>query len=178
MSEQANGYSVLICERDKAVIAQIRQTLYVFQWRIVGIATSIEEAVEQAQTHKPEIILMALTLERECDGLAATRRIRTLCPTAVALLSEDTSEAIVKAGIEAGACALFEKPLDMTKFLLALIEVRGRFERLQIEIEFTEKLKGLNLERGLDKMKERSWNELQSDITEKRRKTKKTEFIH
>ena len=49
------------------------------QVEVVGTAANGEEAVDQATTQRPDVVLMDLRMPR-CDGVEATRRLRERAP--------------------------------------------------------------------------------------------------
>ncbi len=80
--------------------------------RVVGVAADGEQAVERAQTLKPDLITMDINMPR-VDGLEATRRIMTLCPTPIVVVSASLDSADLTssfAAIQAGALDVIEKP--------------------------------------------------------------------
>jgi DNA-binding NarL/FixJ family response regulator len=54
-------------------------------FRVVGRATSGEEALERAESLQPDLVLLDVNLPG-IDGLETTRRLRTLQPSVVVLL--------------------------------------------------------------------------------------------
>lgn len=180
MAEQKQTYTVLICGTDKAAVAQMKQALESVEWRIVGVATSENEALELARQHKPDIIVMALTLEVEQDGLAATRRILASYQAAVVIVSANTEDAVVEAALKAGTCAFLPSPLEITKFALALLLARSRFEALRDAIADASSLELITaFEQRHNEVFGRVRNalEVRSDVTRPKMK-KRTEFIH
>ena len=145
MAEQKQTYTVLICETEEAAVAQMKQTLEGVEWQIVGVAASENEAVELARQHKPDIIVMALTLEKEQDGFAATRRILELYQTAIAIISANTEDAVVEAALKAGACAFLPTPLDMTKFTTALTLAKTRLDTLRNAMQEVDLIEAENM---------------------------------
>jgi len=80
-------------------------------------ATNGEEAVRLAETKKPDLILMDLSLPM-IDGLAATRLIRKLPSLQktpiIAVSAHDTSDFLVEA-LGAGCNSYITKPIDFNE---------------------------------------------------------------
>jgi DNA-binding NarL/FixJ family response regulator len=70
---------------------------------VVGEAADGEEAVQKAEEHRPDVVLMDLSLP-VLSGVAATKRIRSLVPeTAVVVLSMLSDDTAVSSALGAGA---------------------------------------------------------------------------
>jgi two-component system chemotaxis response regulator CheB len=107
---------VLLVE-DSAVVREYLSALVQSDARLelVGTARDGVEAVEQAERHRPDVILMDIHMPRK-DGLQATREIMTRVPTPIVLVSAsfvsgETSLAFE--AIKAGALTVLEKPAGL-----------------------------------------------------------------
>src|SRR5207253_1149533 len=81
----------------------------VAELRVVGTAGSVKEAIEAAQTLRPQVVLMDFRLS-DGDGPEATERIRHDHPeVAVLFLSADVSDDAMMRAIDAGACGYISK---------------------------------------------------------------------
>ena len=81
-------------------------------FEVVGEAGAGEEACEQAQLLRPDVVLMDVRLP-DLDGVEATRRIRTALPdTAVLMLTMYDDDATVFAAMRAGAQGYLLKDAD------------------------------------------------------------------
>lgn len=81
--------------------------------RVVGVAHNGEEAVTLVQELRPDVVSMDISMPR-VDGLEATRRIMTLCPTPVVVVSGmlDMDIDLSLQALQAGALAVVSKPPD------------------------------------------------------------------
>ncbi len=109
----ADGATVLLVEDTEDNRQMMRRLLELSGYKVVE-ATNGKEAVEVASRLRPQIILMDLSLPY-LDGLAATRRIRTLpglekIPI-VAVSAHDTADFHNEA-LAAGCDAYVTKPID------------------------------------------------------------------
>lgn len=81
------------------------------------------EAVAQAQLLKPDVILMDIGLPK-LNGLAATRQIRKLVPSAkIVFLTQETDADVVKEALKMGARGYVLKQCAETGLLAAIAEV-------------------------------------------------------
>jgi DNA-binding NarL/FixJ family response regulator len=76
---------------------------------VMGVATTVVDAVAKASLLKPDLVLMDYRLP-DGDGAQASERIRALMPdTAVLFLSADPSESAIMRAVEAGASGYVSK---------------------------------------------------------------------
>ncbi|MER3420374.1 MAG: two-component system response regulator [Chloroflexota bacterium] len=88
-------------------------------------AANGREAVEIYQTHRPDAVLMDITMP-EMDGLEALRAIRTIDPQArVAMLTAMGQQAIVIEAIKCGARDFVLKPFERERVLAAVAKLIG-----------------------------------------------------
>ncbi len=68
---------VLVVEDERLVARDIAMQLQSLGYRSVGPATTGEEAIELAQTLRPQLVLMDVHLAGEMDGITAAQTIRS-----------------------------------------------------------------------------------------------------
>lgn len=90
-------------------------------WTICGEAENGREAVALAVKHKPDVVILDITMP-ELNGLEATRQIRKACPkTEVLVLTMHEGEQIIGGVLAAGARGYILKS-DASRLLIAAIE--------------------------------------------------------
>ncbi len=88
-------------------------------------AANGREAVEVYQAHRPDAVLMDITMP-EMDGLEALRAIRAIDPQArVAMLTAMGQQAIVIEAIKSGARDFVVKPFERERVLAAVAKLIG-----------------------------------------------------
>ena len=93
---------VLIADDHTMVREGLRWALEHAGLDVVGEAADGEEAVDMAEQHHPDVVLMDLSLP-VLSGAAATKRIRTLIPgTSVLVLSMLSDDTAVSSALDAG----------------------------------------------------------------------------
>jgi len=94
---------VLIADDHTMVREGLRWALEHAGHTVVGEAADGAEAVDMTEAHRPDVVLMDLSLP-VLSGAAATKRIRSLVPgTAVLVLSMLSDETAVRSALGAGA---------------------------------------------------------------------------
>ncbi len=94
---------------DHAVFRQGLQTALGDQFRIVGEAVEVGEAVDKAVQLKPDVVIMDVSMPG-MNGVAATRGIKERLPDAqVVIVTAKDDDATLLGAIEAGACAFVPK---------------------------------------------------------------------
>ncbi|MBV8720461.1 MAG: response regulator transcription factor [Chloroflexi bacterium] len=92
---------------------------------VVGAAADGEEAVQLAQRHTPDVVLMDLRMPRT-DGVAATRRILETLPNArVIVLTTYADDESVFAALEAGARGYLTKDATASEIQRAIRTVHA-----------------------------------------------------
>jgi two-component system, cell cycle response regulator DivK len=118
---------VLLVEDSEDNRFMMRRLLEMAGYGVVE-ATNGEEAVRFAQSERPELILMDLSLP-VIDGLAATRSIRKLDglkqTPIIAVSAHDTSDFQADA-LAAGCDSYITKPIDFSQLELLIARLLGK----------------------------------------------------
>jgi two-component system, cell cycle response regulator DivK len=127
METQKQITTILLVEDTEDNRFMMRRLLEMAGYRVVE-ATNGEEAVETAQSQRPQLILMDLSLP-VLDGLAATRAIRKLDGLGkvpiVAVSAHDTSDFQAEA-LAAGCDSYITKPIDFTQLEQLIARLLGK----------------------------------------------------
>jgi DNA-binding NarL/FixJ family response regulator len=90
-------------------------------WVVVGEATTGREAIEQAGTLRPEVVILDMSMP-ELNGLEATRGILKVVPDArVLVLTQHDSEQLVRSFLQVGAQGYLVKS-DAARDLVPAVE--------------------------------------------------------
>jgi two-component system, NarL family, response regulator DegU len=120
---------VLIADDHTMVREGLRWALEHAGVDVVGEAADGEEAVDMAEQHRPDVVLMDLSLP-VLSGVAATKRIGTLVPgTSVLVLSMLSDETAVSSALGAGAAGYLVKDCTTSEIVDAVTRV-ARGERV------------------------------------------------
>ncbi len=104
--------SVLVVEDDallgEAVLADLARAGY----RVVGPASSADEALALFEEHAPDLVLMDIQIQGSDDGIVAAARIMALCDVPIIYLTSISDEATLGRAKEAGAHGYLLKPVN------------------------------------------------------------------
>lgn len=131
----ADALRILIVDDHDAVRSALRKTLHERpQFLVVGEATNGFEAIAQAHTLGPDVILMDISMPH-MDGVQATTRIRAELPEIKVLaLSMHTRSDVVHAIEHAGAAGFFVKGVGTQRLIDHLLSLyESRVTRVRIE---------------------------------------------
>lgn len=114
---------VLIADDHALFREALRSLLEARGVQVVGEAKNGRETIELARRHRPDIVLMDLTIP-EVDGLTATRLVATELPDVrVVILTASDDEADLFEAVKSGAQGYLLKNLEADEFFQALASV-------------------------------------------------------
>jgi DNA-binding NarL/FixJ family response regulator len=117
-----NDLRILIADDHEIVRRGLKKVLSSRHgWVVCGEAATGREAIAMAAQHRPDIVVMDISMPG-LNGLEATRKIRKMLPKAgILILSLHYSDQLVREVVDAGARAYLLKS-DATRDLLHAIE--------------------------------------------------------
>lgn len=120
---------VLVAEDDFLISEEIGRNLKKLGFDRVDVACNGQEAMEMTCSLRPDVVLMDIKMPI-MDGLEATRRIQSACPTPVVILTAHESQALVEEAGKAGASAYLAKPPRADEIGRAITMAMARHEDL------------------------------------------------
>ncbi|MEE0945381.1 MAG: response regulator transcription factor [Acutalibacteraceae bacterium] len=118
-----NKLQILIVEDDSSVRNLMTTTLKAHDYKYI-VAETGEDAVRQASTYNPDIILLDLGLP-DIDGVDVIKKIRTWSNVPIIVISARSEDADKIEALDNGADDYLTKPFSVEE-LLARIRVTGR----------------------------------------------------
>jgi CheY-like chemotaxis protein len=107
---------------DHDTVRSIVRTLLTMEgdFEVVAEASNGREAVNLAQIHRPDIIIMDMTMPM-LDGISATREVLQVLPeTKVLIFSANQDPAASRAALAAGAVGFIKKPTSRKLLITAM----------------------------------------------------------
>jgi len=126
---------ILVVDDDKSNVDILRTRLQAQGYEVVS-ATDGEAALEAAQAHRPDLILLDVNMPK-LDGLEVCRRLKadaTLPFMPIVLVTARAEPRDVVAGLDAGADEYLTKPVEATALLArvrSMLRVKELHDRVQ-----------------------------------------------
>ena len=126
-----NKYTILVVEDDKPVRTLITTTLKANGYRFIEAMTG-EEAILQATSHNPDIILLDLGLP-DMDGVEIIRKVRTWSNVPIIVISARSEDSDKIGALDSGADDYLTKPFSVEELLARLRVTQRRLAMLGAE---------------------------------------------
>lgn len=105
---------VLIVEDDLIIALSTQKMVQKLGYQVIGRVTTGEEAITEAVSAKPDVILMDIRLAGELDGIeASTQILNTISDTAIIYLTGNTDQMYLERANETGYKAFLVKPVSI-----------------------------------------------------------------
>jgi DNA-binding NarL/FixJ family response regulator len=115
---------LMLVDDNRLMLEGLQSLLEAHGIDVVGTAANGLEAVDVARALKPDVILMDIRLP-ECDGLAATRRIKAEMPDVrVIVLTTSAEDDDLFEAVRSGACGYLLKSMDSRELVEALEQAK------------------------------------------------------
>ena len=126
-----NKYTILVVEDDKPVRTLITTTLKANGYRFIEALTG-EEAILQATSHNPDVILLDLGLP-DMDGVEIIRKVRTWSNVPIIVISARSEDSDKIGALDSGADDYLTKPFSVEELLARLRVTQRRLAMLGAE---------------------------------------------
>ncbi len=104
--------SILIVEDEPLTALAMKTRLQMKGHNVIGSATTGEEAFSLSRNHKPDIVLLDLSLAGKANGLDVARRIKQQLPSiSIVFLTANSQPEILKEMKEISPAAVIQKPM-------------------------------------------------------------------
>ena len=126
-----NKYTILVVEDDKPVRTLITTTLKAHGYRFIEALTG-EEAILQATSHNPDVILLDLGLP-DMDGVEIIRKVRSWSNVPIIVISARSEDSDKIGALDSGADDYLTKPFSVEELLARLRVTQRRLAMLGAE---------------------------------------------
>lgn len=153
MSESNAPRRVIVAEDEALIRMDIVEVLRESGFDVVGEASDGEAAIALTREHKPDLVVMDITMPK-MDGLSAAEVIGKERLAPVVMLTAFAQPEFVARANEAGAIAYVVKPFTPERLLPQVEIALSRYqEQAQLEAEYADALERLETRKLLDRAK-------------------------
>ena len=122
-----NSLSVMIVEDSTTTVQKLSKVIETLGHRVAGTCDTGRRALEEYPRIKPDLVTMDITMP-DMDGIAATREILSVDPTAlIIMVTSHGQRQVVIDAIEAGAKSYILKPFNQAKVQETIEKVREKY---------------------------------------------------
>ena len=125
-SDAAKPHRVLVAEDEALIRLDLAEMLREEGYEVVGEAGDGQEAVELAESLKPDLVIMDVKMPRR-DGIDAAAEIASKRIAPIVVLTAFSQRDLVERAREAGAMAYLVKPFSITDLIPAIELAVSRF---------------------------------------------------
>jgi two-component system, response regulator PdtaR len=143
----------VLAEDEALIRMDLAEMLVEEGYDVVGQTGDGETAVELAETHRPDLVVLDVKMPR-LDGIAAAQRIATQRIAPVVILTAFSQRDLVERARNAGAMAYLVKPFTKDDLVPAIEMAMSRFTELQqLEAEVADLTERLETRKAVDRAK-------------------------
>jgi two-component system, response regulator PdtaR len=144
---------VVIAEDEALIRLDLAEMLAEEGYHVVGEAGDGQTAVQLAEEHRPDLVVLDVKMPR-LDGISAAQRIAEQRIAPVVILTAFSQRDLVDRAREAGAMAYVVKPFTKHDLLPAIEMAVSRFSELQqLEAEVADLTERLETRKAVDRAK-------------------------
>jgi len=128
-TDEAKPHRVLIAEDEALIRLDLAEMLREEGYEVVGEAGDGQEAVELAESLKPDLVIMDVKMPRR-DGIDAASEIAGKRIAPIVVLTAFSQRELVERARDAGAMAYLVKPFSMSDLIPAIELAVSRFSEI------------------------------------------------
>ncbi|HEX6511594.1 MAG TPA: response regulator [Chloroflexota bacterium] len=123
------GLRILIVDDESLIAMALNDQLEYLGHEVVGTASTALEAIDLAEQHQPDMVLMDVHLGGGMDGLEAAEQINAARPTPIIILTGFPDKELEERGRSRGVVAHLLKPIDIDDLRSAVDGAWGVFRQ-------------------------------------------------
>ncbi len=114
-------YKILIVEDESIIALDIKNILEKLDYTVCGITYTGEDAINETNRHRPDLVLMDIGLKGNIDGVAAAEKIFEEFQTPIIFLTGFADDITIQKAYKSSPFGYIIKPID-EETLKAVIE--------------------------------------------------------
>lgn len=105
-------YKILIVEDESIVALDIKNILEKLEYAVCGITYTGEDAINETNRHRPDLVLMDIGLKGNIDGVAAAGKIFEEFQTPIIFLTGFADDKTIQKAYKSSPFGYIIKPID------------------------------------------------------------------
>jgi two-component system, response regulator PdtaR len=153
MNQNTQGmqYRIVVAEDETLIRMDLVEMLTEAGYQVVGQGVNGQEAIELANTHKPDLMILDVKMP-VLDGISAAEKIIDICP--VLMLTAFSQRELVERARDTGVMAYVVKPFTINDLLPAIEISISRYRQMKsLENEVADLYERLETRKIVDRAK-------------------------
>ena len=151
MNTEKMKVRVLVAEDETIIRLDLVEMLTEAGYQVVGQGVNGQEAIELANTHKPDLMILDVKMP-VLDGISAAEKIIDICP--VLMLTAFSQRELVERARDTGVMAYVVKPFTINDLLPAIEISISRYRQMKsLETEVADLYERLETRKIVDRAK-------------------------
>jgi response regulator NasT len=148
---QGMQYRIVVAEDETLIRMDLVEMLTEAGYQVVGQGVNGQEAIELANTHKPDLMILDVKMP-VLDGISAAEKIIDICP--VLMLTAFSQRELVERARDTGVMAYVVKPFTINDLLPAIEISISRYRQMKsLETEVADLYERLETRKIVDRAK-------------------------
>ena len=144
-------YRIVVAEDETLIRMDLVEMLTEAGYQVVGQGVNGQEAIELANTHKPDLMILDVKMP-VLDGISAAEKIIDICP--VLMLTAFSQRELVERARDTGVMAYVVKPFTINDLLPAIEISISRYRQMKsLETEVADLYERLETRKIVDRAK-------------------------
>jgi len=150
-NSSSNKFRIVVAEDETLIRMDLVEMLTESGYEVVGQGMNGQEAIDLANTHKPDLVILDVKMP-VLDGISAAEKIINLCP--VLMLTAFSQRELVERARDTGVMAYVLKPFTINDLLPAIEISISRYRQMKsLEVEVADLYERLETRKVLDRAK-------------------------
>jgi response regulator NasT len=150
-NSSSNKFRIVVAEDETLIRMDLVEMLTESGYEVIGQGVNGQEAIELANTHKPDLVILDVKMP-VLDGISAAEKIINLCP--VLMLTAFSQKELVERARDTGVMAYVVKPFTINDLLPAIEISISRYRQMKsLEAEVADLYERLETRKLLDRAK-------------------------
>jgi response regulator NasT len=150
-NSSSNKFRIVVAEDETLIRMDLVEMLTESGYEVIGQGVNGQEAIELANTHKPDLVILDVKMP-VLDGISAAEKIINLCP--VLMLTAFSQRELVERARDTGVMAYVVKPFTINDLLPAIEISISRYRQMKsLEVEVADLYERLETRKVLDRAK-------------------------